>query len=322
MKTSIRKYIKYISLKNMILPVIVLVIVVAALFLIPFKDIFQPDEASSAKECLEMYEEGERYVKVSISELTYTGYDYYKNGVAEASFYYSETEDGCVFFLVSEEDKQESFRARMVRRNEYVNTFLANFARDLSISEAGLEKISGGFIVSGVDYRLWMYIALFALVVAAALAAFLFMLANIIIFFNPSAHPACRRLKKYGLSGKDFSDIDRELKEEIIVEAGNMFATSHYLVVFGRSTLCMVPLFNIVWAYKYLSRQLFVSRRLLSYTLVIYTSPGGKIVMRGNRKKYTDTILAFLGRDFSHITVGYTEEQHNKMKAMAARGEI
>lgn len=324
MKRTIRRYIKRISAKNLVLPGIIFAFIALAAFLIPFDDMLFPGTVSSVQELKEAAASGTGYISWEISDLNYTGYDYYEGADAAASFYYVFTDDEteCVFFLIEKDADISSGRARLVYKSEYINTFLVNYASDLGLSEEALNRISGGYIVSGPDYDYAAYILLAVFLFAAALTCVIYILMNITFLLFPSLHPSCRRLKKYGLSGRDFSEIDEELENDTIVEAGNMFATSHYLIVFEKGTIFMIPLFNIIWAYQYVARQIFVSRRLLSYTLVIYTSPGGKIVMRGNRKKNTDKILAFLDRDFSHIAIGYTEEQHKKIKEMFKKGEL
>lgn len=324
MKRTIRKYIKRISLKNLILPGIILVIVICVFVFLPFEDVSDPVYVSSAEEIFEAYENGEEFISYDISNMTYTGYDYYDGAETAAAFYcaFSEDEESCVFFLIPEDETAGTGTAKIVEKEEYKNVFCANYAKDLGLSEVALEQISGGFVVSGYDYHYWAYKVCEILLAAIMAVCVIYMIINILIFFFPQIHSSCRRLKKYGLSSRDFSDIDRELAEECIVEAGNMFATSHYLVVFGSSTIYMIPLLNVVWAYSYVSRQIFVSRRLLTYTFVVYTSPGGRIIMRGNRKKNTDQILSFLERDFSHIAIGYSEERHKQIKEMFKKGEL
>ena len=324
MKRTIRRYIKKISLKNLILPALILAAVTAAAFAIPFDAMLIPCRVNSVSELAAAVSSGEKYIEYDLEDLVYTGEDLYKGDEAAAGFYYliSEDSESCVFFLVSGGDEVNSGRARVVSRDEYVLSFLKNYSAKLLLSAGELEEISGGYIISSYDYHFWVYLALAALLCAMVLVCLVYILFNIIIFFAPLLHPSCRRLKRYGLSGRDFSDIDRELEEDRIIEAGNLFATSHYLVAFQKGTLSMIPLFNIVWAYHYVSGKFPFSRRLLSYTLVVYTSPAGKVIMRGNRKKDTDRILSFLDRDFSHIAVGYTEEEHRKIKEMHRRGEL
>ena len=324
MKLSIRRYIKRISLKNLIAPFIVLVVVVIIGHFIPFEEMFFPETVYSADELAESVSTGTTYISYEIDDLVYTGYDYYDGGKISGRFYYAFTSDEqpVVFFLVKEGQEPGKAAAKAVYKDEYVNTFIANYAADLELSPQALQELSGGYILSSCDYDLYYYIILAASLAAIAFVCALYILWNFIVFFFPSIHPSCRRLKKYGLSGRDFSDIDRELKNDRIIEAGNIYATSHYMIVFGKGTIYMIPLFNIVWAYRYVSRQIFVSRRLLSYTLVVYTSPSGKITMRGNKKKATDKILSFFNRDFSHITVGYTEENHKMIREMFKRGEL
>lgn len=324
MKRTIRKYIKRISLKNLILPGIILIIALVLARYVPFEQMLLPENVTSAAGIISEADGGSRFVSFEIDDLTYTGYDYYKNGKATASFYYTFTQgnENCVFFLIEDGASLNSGTAKIVTKREYVNTFLANYAKDLNLSTQALLELSGGYIISTYDYNIFYYMAMAVILALIVLLCVIYIIGNIIVFFAPSIHPSCRRLKKYGLSGKDFSEIDAELENDTIIEAGNMFATSHYLIVFGRGTINMVPLFNVIWAYSFVGRQLFVARRLLSYTFVVYTSPMSKIVMRGNRKKNVDKILKFLDRDFSHIEVGYTQETHKKIRRMIKNKEI
>ena len=123
-------------------------------------------------------------------------------------------------------------------------------------------------------------------------------------------------LKHFGLDGKDFTEIDKELAENLLIRAGRIYVTENYLIVLGKRTLWMVPLFNIVWAYKFSNWNPLVKKNKLTYSLVIITSPKDKISIHGNKKSHTDEILAFLDENFSHITVGYTDEIREKMEEL------
>ena len=78
----------------------------------------------------------------------------------------------------------------------------------------------------------------------------------------------------------------------------------------------MVPLFNIVWAYKYSRWKPFVKKNKLSYSLIVITSPKDKITITGNKKSHTDRILHFLEENFSHITVGYSDDIREQMEQL------
>lgn len=328
MDITIRGYIKKISRANLIFPAIIFAAAVLLFLFIPFRQIFAPPKASSIEELRTLYEEGNRYVDFTLNDLHYTTYDYYTGGKGEAScYYYILDEDNgpsCVFFLIPEgstnnrADTLETYsaKARFVSGGSRFDTFISGFSTDIGWDSAALLEISGHFAVSQTDYRPGLVQALLILLLAVIAASFGYMIANIIFIIAPHLHPACRRLKHFGLDGKDFTEIDRELSENLLISAGRIYVTENYLIALGKRSIWMIPLFNIVWAYKYSNWNPLVKKNKLSYSLIVITSPKDKVAIRGNRKVHTDRILHFLEENFSHITVGYSDEIREKMEAL------
>ena len=325
MKRTIRKTIKTISKKNLIFPGIVLFVMILLLILILSADIFRPDVASTPAEIVSLYERGDGYVHVSAENLQYSNYDYYTSSKNRfASYYYIlEEDDGpsCVFFLISgkrgeQPDVIEHFdaKARFMTKDPHFETFLEGFAKDIGWDADALKEVSHGFVVSQFDYRPGLIMILVVLILILIAACAIYMIANLIYIWKPHLHPSCRRLKHFGLDGEDFTEIDHELAEDLLISAGQIYVTENYLIVIGKRNLWMVPLFNIVWAYKYSEWNPFVKKKKLTYSLVIVTSPKEKITIRGNRKPHTDKILQFLDSSFSHITVGYSDEIREQME--------
>ena len=328
MEITIRKYIKKISATNLIFPAIVLIVALLLLLLIPFGQVFHPQKASSIEEIRALYDSGSEYVEFSLKDLHYTTYDYYTGKQNNASCYYyildEENGPSCVFFLIPEKytnnraEVLESYsaKAKFVSGGSRFNTFLTGFATDIGWNSDALSEISGHFAVSQYDYRPGAMMAIQILLFALLLACVAYILANIIFMLAPHLHPSCRRLKHFGLDGKDFTEIDRELSESLLIRAGQIYVTENYLIVLGKRSLWMVPLFNIVWAYKYSNWRPFVRKNKLTYSLIIITSPKDKISISGNKKAHTDRILHFLEENFSHIVVGYSDEIREKMETL------
>ena len=320
MKKTVLGYIKYISRRNLIFPGIILAAVIILALLLPIRSVLSPEEAASAGEIVSLSESGAEYVRIEFDALSYTGYDYYVNNRPVASYYYILNEDDadnvCMFFLVPTNSSENtadkilhySANARIITGNTQFKIFLDEFSDDIGWSHDGLLDACSGLLVSSYDYHSALYIILLVLLALIFIWALAYILANVIILIDPTRHEACRRLIKYGLDGEDFTAIDEELAHDTIINAGNLFATTHYLVAFGQHSIFVVPLFNIIWAYKYSSWNHFSRIRKLKYTLVVTTSPKDTIRVPGNRKKDVDKILNFLGEDFSHITIGYSEE--------------
>lgn len=328
MNVTIRSYIKKIAQRNLIFPGIILVLAALLLIFAPFEQFFNPPKATSIEEIIRLQKTGARYVEFDLNDLRYTTYDYYTGRGNDASCYYyilDETDSPvCVFFLIPEEytnDRADVLdhyhaRARFVSGGNRFETFLTGFSTDIGWNTEALSEISGHFAVSQTDYRPGLVNVLMGLLCAVILACLGYMIANIIFIIAPHLHPSCRRLRRFGLDGRDFTEIDRELADNLLIRAGRMYVTDNYLIVLGKRSLWMIPLFNIVWAYKYSRWNPFVKKNKLSYSLIVVTSPKDRIVISGNQKSHTDRILKFLSDNYSHITVGYSDEIREQMKEL------
>lgn len=327
MSYTIRKYIRKISAGNLIFPGIAAIILLLVLILTPMKQAFDPPKASDLNEVFELRNQKYNYVDLSLTNLTYTNYDHYAGKDNVSCYYYilDEGEDPkCLFVLIPYEytnDRAENIgiytaKARFVDGDARFDTFLTGFSSDIGWNTAALSAISGHFMVSQSDFRPVLIFAALAILAALCLVCLIYFLANIVFIIAPHLHPSCRRLKRFGLDGKDFTEIDRELAEALLFKAGRTHITENYLVVFGKRSIWMVPLFNIVWAYKYSNWNPFVRKKKLSYSLVVITSPKDKISIGGQKKSDADKVLNFFEENFSHITVGYTDEIREKMEKL------
>ncbi len=319
MKKTILGYIKYISRRNLILPIIVLAVMLVLIIVLPIKDVLLPVKVSSIDEIIAANADGNSCVKLEMEDLTYTGYDYYVNYQPKASYYYVLNEDTsddimCIFFLLPSGESAKadtishfSAPARIQPLNSHSELFIEDYCKDIGWTGEGLKTACGGILVSSYDYHATLYVVLAVLIILIIIISLAYIIANLVIIADPTRHEACRRLMRFGLDAHDFRDIDEELAHDRIVSAGNLFITYHYLICFGKHSIFVVPLFNIIWAYKFSSWNRFTVGKL-RYTLVVVTSPKDKIQVPGNRKKDVDKILKFLEEDFSNITIGYTEE--------------
>ncbi len=323
---TILEYIKSISKRNLILPVIVIAVMAVLLAVLPFGKVLNPPAASSADEILEYADNGYTYLSIEISGYNYSGYDYYsESGEAKAGYYYildeENSENLCMFFLIpSDEDElsddQSVYKAkvRILRNDKYFDAFLSDFASDIGWSSSALRAAGGNILVSSYDYNPALYIILLILIIAVIVICFVYAIINLLTYLFPTLHKAARRLKKFGLDKDDFREIDDEMAHNRILSAGNLYITDHYFVAYSNSGIDIVPLYNIVWAYKYSSWNRLRRFSRLNYSLVIVTSPRDRITIKGNKKRDADAILRFFSRDFTHITVGYSEEIRNEME--------
>ncbi|MCQ2529932.1 MAG: hypothetical protein MJ086_01565 [Lachnospiraceae bacterium] len=298
------------------------------LVLAPFQQVFNPPTASSIEDIVRIYNSGAKYVHVSIPDLNYSNFDYYTNKQSrQAAYYYKLDEENgpsCVFFLIPSEqtngkaDVLELYdaKARFITGDVRFDTFLNGFAQDIGWDSEALKEISFGFAVSQFDYRPGLTMIIAGLIIAVLIICVLYMIINVLFLFLPHLHPSCRRLKRFGLDGEDFSEIDRELRDSLLISAGNIHVTENYIVDIGKHNIWMIPLFNVVWAYSYGTWNPLVKKNKLKYSLVIVTSPKAKITIAGNKKHDVEWVLSFLENNYTHITVGYSDELREKMEKL------
>ncbi len=325
-RKTILEYIKFISRRNLIFPVVVIAVMAVLLAVIPFGRVLNPPVASSVDEILEYADSGYTYLSIEISGYSYSGYDYYsESGEVKAGYYYildeENAENLCMFLLIpwdegeiSDEQTVYKAKVKLLRNDKYFESFLTGFSTDIGWSSSALRAAGGDVLISSYDYNPALYIILLILIIAVMAICLVYGVINLLTYLFPTLHEAARRLKKFGLDEDDFREIDDEMAHNRILSAGNLYITDHYFVAYSNSGIAIVPLYNIVWAYKYSSWNRLRRFSKLNYSLVIVTSPRDRITIKGNKKRDADAILRFFRRDFTHITVGYSEEIRNEME--------
>lgn len=323
--TSIKEYIKNVSIRNLLFPVIVLIIILFLLIAVPISKVLSPKKVTSIDEIKNLYKENNHYCEFSFDELCYTGYDYFDaENRNKASYYYvlDDSENpSCLFFLIPVENTDNksailynySARAILLKNNAQTKAFLTGFSSDIEWDSTSLENISGGFLVSEYNYSPNIYIVIAILIILIGGCCLVYLIVNVLFILFPHLYPACARLKRFGLDNLDFREIDAELKHNWLIKEGDFRITDNYLIAFGKNDFWMIPLFNIIWAYNYSEKNLFSKKNPFNYCLVIITSPKDKITIRVTDRESTETILNYLRTNFAQIAVGYSDDIREKM---------
>lgn len=162
---------KKIAPKNLIFPIAVLVVMVLLLFFIPFREMLHPPKADNVYDIAALYQAKERYVDVTLDEITYTGYDNCNSkGERLGSYYYALDDTNgikCAFLLIPadknteplEKIKDYSGKARFIKQDENMK-FLEAFSEEIGWELNDINDISGGVIISQADYKPGIIIAI------------------------------------------------------------------------------------------------------------------------------------------------------------------
>lgn len=322
----IKNHIRKVSLKKMFFPFLLILITLYLFREIPFYNALKPIKIERLSQVEAVFEQERYFVDLSISTLYYSGYDYLVNGKVSGSYYYA-IEDGiCYYFLISREAyikdsstlltlKDVRIQGKIESGENNLKELILNMAEDLSWTSAELRKVSSLFIINETEYLHSKTILMIGVNSAILIiSCFLFFYELSFIVF-PLLHPACIFLRRYGSSKQQVDELEDELNREIRLRCKDLIVTKKYLVEISGNHLKVLPLEQILWAYKHSNfHQFRLFSNKLTYTLRVISKKSGKLISTFQPKSDVDMVLQYLEDYFPDVLVGYSKENEKKAK--------
>lgn len=322
----IQDHIKHICKKRCVFPIIVIAILVALLFVVPFGKILTPEKVNGVFNV----KSNQEFVEVSTGKMKYTGYDV-KNGFGKKySYYYALKDDKCTFALISKKDidasikdlpdgsvKEEidnvTFKAKVINDNSSYKKMLSLFAKDLNWTEEGLESISTGLVISAADYHPYRYMFGFWLIIFLIGVAIIRLVISIRGLINPYNYPVCSFLSK-----KESHDLIDEAQEELdsenYLQINATYITENYFIDLDSSGTFVIPFKDIIWVYRLGRRGFDIKKQALTYTINFITRDG--VIIKVTRKS-SDEALAIMksikATEYEIIT-GHSDEKRQQIR--------
>ena len=103
----ITRNIKAFYRRRLFSPIVYLVLLLLSWLILPMHSMLVPQTVSNGVSFANIYKNTDRYVKLSFSELNFTGYTSEKRGTTEGYFYYGEYCDELVIVLLSPQTCEE-----------------------------------------------------------------------------------------------------------------------------------------------------------------------------------------------------------------------
>lgn len=311
---NIQSIIREICIRKMLYPLLTFIVTVFIFTNVPFYGVWNPVKITSAGQITDFYNGEIYYVDITWETLYYSGYDYLENGKLAGSYYYALEDNICYFVILSPElteNKAEvlnqvHIKAKLVSGGKMLQELIKKMAADLGWTAQGLSAAASHIIMDEADYVLMKSNVLFAINVLLAVIA-VFTIGRLLFFMmKPVCYPTCSRMRCYGSVKSHIRQLNKERKEENLV-CGDLTVTRHYLVFISRYEIQMLPLKDIVWAYKHSMFHRYRKQKI-TYTLRVIGKRGITIIAPGQKKEDADNILAFLSKNFPDIKVGYKKE--------------
>jgi hypothetical protein len=295
---------------------ILILITGAVLWTIPLEEAWGPTKVDKPLEIESYYRNGVQFIEMTADTLYYSGYDYIVNGKVRGSYYYHIYDGVCVFYLISpgmtdgkaEVLRQVHMKARLESGNRMIAELTRRMAEDLRWTRQGLAEAALHVSVNQAVYFSWKMLMAWGVhmvLFAASMAEGLFLL---LCFLFPVFYPGCARLRRYGAVHKQLDQVEKEL-EDAEVMFGNLVLTKNYLIECSGSSMQMIPLAQIVWAYHYSHFHHFrLWREKLSYTVRIVGNRRVKLIFRHFIKEDADDLMKYLEDSCPHVRIGYSRE--------------
>ncbi len=320
---SITKKVRLINLRNLILPLIILIATFLAIYYFPFAKSLKPYAIDKLSDITSAYKNGELYIEITVPTLYHTGQEHSVNGRMEGQYYYTLENDTCYFFLLSntfldklEDTKDDlselnnvTIRAGITSNSRSLSMLMTGIARELDWSPSGLQDITCPYIINELDFNyfkgqvlIWIYRIL--IIVCTILIIY-----NLLCTAFPYLDPSIFNLRHYGKLKKQLQQAEHEISTDILLRQGNFIITEHFLINMSTYDFMIIPLEQIVWAYKFSSYHILrYRRRKITYTLFILGARKLHIRIPHLSKTDANTILSYLDTTYPDTLVGYRKE--------------
>ncbi len=326
---SITKKVRLINLSNVILPFIILIATVIAIYHFPFAKSLKPYAIDNLYDVTSAYKNGELYIEITVPTLYHTGQEHSVNGRTEGQYYYTLENDKCYFFLLSNaflnklenthdnlsELNNVTIRAGITSNSRSLSMLRMGIARELDWSPSGLQDITCPYIIDELDYNyfkgqvlIWIYRILITICVVLIVY-------NLLCTAFPYLDPSLFTLRRYGRIKQQLQQAEHEMSTDILLRQGNFIITEHFLINLSTYNFMIIPLEQIVWAYKFSSYHIFrYRRRKITYTLFILGARKLHIRLPHLSKTDANTILTYLDITYPDTLIGYKREYEHLAK--------
>jgi hypothetical protein len=248
---QIHQKIKSVCLTSLRLPAVMIVLCLIVLLSLPFINIFHPSKIES----IDKIDQNTQCIDITVKKITYAGYDLVGVAGKQYGYYYSLDHGKCTFFLipVSENPKKTltdyRLKAKVIEYDSAFDEMAESFAKDLNWDKDSMLQVTKPFIVSNEAYHPFFYMFLFWIILIVFLINAKRFIQSIVEYFSPTLYPVCSFLGK-SVQQEILTEAQEELSEGTYIQINDMYITENYFVDFGKKSVSVIPLRDIIWCYR------------------------------------------------------------------------
>ena len=243
--------IKKLCLKRMFASLIWAILMIILFVLCPFISVLHPKTTND----IYTVQRSDKYVKVKVDKLYYSGYSLTKTGGSTYGYYYSLKNGESIFVIIPITGTPKTqlidyeFTGKVIGSNRSYRTMLNSFVKDLNWNNNSMAQVNRNFVISNADYHPTFFVILLWIIVVIFLISLKKIISSIIEFVNPYMYPVCSFL------GKDeqkllIDNANAEISIENFIQINDMYITENYFIDLGKKKISIVPLKEIIWCYR------------------------------------------------------------------------
>lgn len=317
--------IKKINRRKLIMPILFLIFTVFIFFRSPLHHILSIKMIDSPSAAAGAYHKGDIYVRADLENLYYTGVNQMNGRTVKACYYYCIDDGNCYYILISAKSLGitpenstppaclESYKcmARLEQTPLEIGTLTSYVSKGLNWTSQALNLMSSQILISQYAMSLGKEYLLLALIVLALFTAIIHIILIVISLINPELSRTVLRLGRYGAGSGLYQKACGEYETSHPYAPG-ITLTETFFIGYDRHNIHIVPLSDIVWAYKFGTMHTRLFRSRISYSISVVTSNKKHYILHHKTKEAVEQVLTALQTRFPEILIGYNEGRRER----------
>lgn len=191
---------------------------------------------SSLEEMQEWYVQHCYNVQYDVSQLKYTGYDYYENETRIGAYYYTFVGDRCLFVLVKTKNPEAVIESRHIRGkilhdSAHLEAMIDEFVADTGLEKDAFLSIVYPMMLSEVDYPFFETMLIWMLIIVPYIISIATIFLCIAWMIQPYKHPSTKVFSDFGDRQLVYQEIKSQLKWENVIHRYHYYFTKEYLII-------------------------------------------------------------------------------------------
>lgn len=249
---------KHYTIK-LIFPILIIAVCCAIIIISPHASAMRLRQLADPSYAEEVYNEGSRYVHITVDKLYYTGADLTLRNRLKGRVYYALKDDRIYYFVLNAKELPDDFKvlsnydvkAALSFDHMDYNRIIDTMSRKLNFSVETIRALSSDIIFDQYYYThsfsVFVSRSAFVIIIIALLHAVYI----VAVLFKPHVSYSLLPLRYYGNAAELLNAAERDYAGTDECIAPSMYYTGTFIIILRKMSVDIIPLENVVWISRY-----------------------------------------------------------------------